>query len=377
VLEALALPMVHHRSTDFDPIFKTCLDNLQYVFRTKNPVVTLAGSGTAGMEAAVVSTLSPGDTVITLEAGKFGERWGKIAQAYGINVIPLKSEWGRSIEPAEVEIAVAKNSNVKAVFATLCETSTATLSDIQDIGNIVSKTEAILAVDAISGLAADRLETDEWGVDIAVGSSQKALMLPPGLAFATVSDKARKLMDTAKCPSFYLSLKRALKSLQENTTAFTPAVSLIVGLNEALSIIREEGIENVWARHRKLADAIRAGGQAIGLRLFSQAPSNTVVAFNIPQGVSYKDISNKLRGEFGLTIAGGQDHIKGKIFRMAAMGWADGKDVIQAVGSLEMVLRSLGHTEFEPGSGVGAAMMVMSGESLSQEFREKYNLIEI
>ncbi|MBI1784193.1 alanine--glyoxylate aminotransferase family protein, partial [Candidatus Sumerlaeota bacterium] len=312
--------------------------------------------GTLAMEASVAGVLSPGDKVITLEAGKFGQRWGGICKAYGMDVISLQSEWGHTIEPAEVELTLAKNAGVKAVYATLCETSTAVLNDVKMLGKIAGETGAILVVDAISGLAADRLESDAWGVDIVVGSSQKALMLPPGLAFASVSPKARKMIETAKCPAYYVSLKKALKSLEENTTAYTPAVSLIVGLNEALAMIREEGIEKVWARHERLHNALRAGGQALGLTLFSKCPSNTVVAYDVPAGVTYKDISRTLRDKYGITIAGGQDHIKGKIFRMAAMGWADEKDVIHALGALEATLTSLGHKIPQPGAGVAAAL---------------------
>lgn len=359
VLEALARPIVHHRSTDFDPIFERCRESLKYVFQTENPVVIFAGSGTIGMEASVTGVLAPGDKVITIEAGKFGQRWGSIAKAWGLEVIKLECEWGNTIPAAQVEEALAKNPGVKAVYATLCETSTAVLGDIEAVGKVVAKTDAILAVDAISGLGADRLETDKWGADLVVGSSQKALMLPPGLAFVSVSPKARKLIEASKLPVFYASLKKALKSLEENTTAYTPAVSLIVGLNEALAMIKEEGIENVWARHQKLNDALRAGGEALGLTLFSKSPSNTVVAFNIPEGTTYKDINKVMRDRFGLTIAGGQDHIKGKIFRIAAMGYTDEKDVFMALGALEKALTLAGHKIPQAGAGVAAALAKM------------------
>lgn len=356
VLEALARPIVHHRSPEFDPIFEECCRGLKEVFRTEHPVVTFAGSGTLAMEAAVAGVLSPGDKVLTLEAGKFGQRWGGIARAFGVEVIALEETWGRAIEPEAVELALAKNPGVKAVYGTLCETSTAVLNDVERIGEIVGKTDAIYVVDAVSGLAADKLETDAWGVDIAVSGSQKALMLPPGLAFATVSPKARKLIDVAKCPCYYTSLKKALKSLSENTTAYTPAVSLIVGLNVALQILREEGLENVWARHKRHADALRAGGVALGMKLFAQSPSNTVVAYEIPEGVSYKKTSQILRDRYGITVAGGQDHLKGKILRMAAMGWADDKDVFLALAALEEALVAQGHAVPAAGAGVGAAM---------------------
>lgn len=356
VLEALARPIVHHRSPDFDPIFAECCRRLKEVFRTEHPVVTFAGSGTIGMEAAVAGMLSPGDKVVVLEAGKFGQRWGQIAKAFGIEVVLVQAEWGTAVPAAAVADALAKNPDAKAVYSTLCETSAATLGDIRGYGDVVRKTDAVLVVDAISGLAADRLETDEWGADVVVAGSQKALMLPPGLAFVSVGPKARKLVDSATCPCYYASLKKALKNLADNTTAYTPAVSLIVGLNEALAAIAEEGLDNVWTRHERHAGALRAGGEALGLAVFSKAPSNTVVAFEIPEGVTYKKLSGALRDRYGLTIAGGQDHLKGKIFRMAAMGWADDKDVFTALAALEQSLLEAGYKAPSRGAGVAAAM---------------------
>lgn len=360
VLEAMARPVVHHRSTDFDPIFLKNLESLKYVFRTEHPVLTFAGSGTVAMEAAVTGVGSPGDKVLSLESGKFGQRWGQIAKAFGLNVIQIETEWGYATPPEKVEEALKAHPDFKAVYATLCETSTGALGDIQTIGKIVAKTDAVLAVDAVSGLAADRLETDAWGVDLAVTSSQKALMLPPGLGMVSVSPKAQARMETAKCASYYASMKKAMKALKDGTTAFTPAISLMVGLGVALDMIQEEGIENVWARHQRLSDGLRVGGEALGLKLFSKSPSNTVVVYEIPEGTTYKAISNALRADFGLTVAGGQDHIKGKILRMAAMGWADEKDVIQALGALELALGKAGYKVPQRGAGVAAALELFS-----------------
>lgn len=356
VLEAMARPVVHHRSEDFDPIFAKNLEALKYVFRTENPVLTFAGSGTVAMEAAVTGVNSPGDKVLTLEAGKFGQRWGLLGDAFGLDVVRIETEWGRATAPEEVEKALKEHPDIKAVYATLCETSTGALGDIEAMGKIVGKTDALLAVDAVSGLAADRLETDAWGCDLVASSSQKALMLPPGLGLLSVSPKAEKRMETATCPSFYASMKKAMKALKDGTTAFTPAISLMVGLGVALDMIREEGIENVWARHQRHADALRVGGEALGVKLFSKNPANTVVSYEVPDGTTYKAISHSLRGDFGLTIAGGQDHLKGKIFRMAAMGWADDKDVMQALGALEIALEKAGHKVPQRGAGVAAAL---------------------
>ncbi|MCL5269692.1 MAG: alanine--glyoxylate aminotransferase family protein, partial [bacterium] len=321
VLEALARPIVHHRSPDFNPIFEECGKRLKSVFQTQNPVLTFASSGTGAMEAAITGVLSPGDTMIHVEAGKFGQRWGDIGRAWGLKVVTINVEWGAAVTPEAVEEALKANPEAKAVYATLTETSAATLQPIEAIGKVVAKTDALFGVDAISGLAADVFKADEWGVDLAVGGSQKALMLPPGLAFLAVSTKAAKLTETAKCPCYYFSVKKALKNLAKNTTAYTPAVSLIVGLNKALSMIDAEGLPQVWRRHAGLAGALRAGGEALGLKLFSKAPSNAVVAFELPAGIEYKKLSLALRDQYGLTIAGGQEHLDGKIFRAAAMGW--------------------------------------------------------
>lgn len=356
VLEALARPIVHHRSPDFDPIFAECQKRLQYVFMTQNPVLTFASSGTGAMEAAVTGVLSPGDTMINIEAGKFGQRWGDIGRAFGMNVITLKVEWGTVASAEMIEEALKANPSTKAVYATLCETSAASLTDIEAIGKVVAKTDAVFGVDAISGLAADVFKTDEWKVDLAIAGSQKALMLPPGLGFLAISPKAQALVETSKCPCYYFSVKKALKNLKDNTTAYTPAISLIVGLNVALDMIEKEGLENVWRRHAQLANALRKGGEAMGLTVFGSAPSNAVVAFNIPEGLTYKAISGGLRDNYGFTIAGGQDHLKGKIFRVAAMGYADDKDVFMFLSALEQVLVAAGYKVPASGAGVGGAM---------------------
>lgn len=359
VLEALGRPIVHHRSPDFDPIFAECQKRLQYVFLTKNPVLPFASSGTGAMEAAVTGVLSPGDTMLYIEAGKFGQRWGDIGRAYGMNVVKIEIPWGNAATAEQVEAALQAHPEAKAVYATLCETSTAVRTDIEAIGKVVAKTKAVFGVDAISGLAADVFKTDEWNVDLAIAGSQKALMLPPGLAFLAVSPKAQALVETAKCPCFYFSVKKALKNLKDNTTAYTPAISLIVGLNVALDMIEKEGLENVWKRHAKLANALRAGGKALGLEVYGNAPANGVVAFSIPEGLTYKAISGSLRDVFGYTIAGGQDSLKGKIFRVAAMGYADEKDVFSFLSALEQVLVSQGFKVPTPGAGAGAAMVSM------------------
>lgn len=354
VLLAMAKPVIHHRTAEFKAILKEMNEGLQYVFQTRNPVVTLSASGTGAMEAAVVNTLSPGDRALVVRGGKFGERWGEICEAYGIQAVPLDVEWGQAVAPAEIEKALNKAPDTRVVFTTLCETSTCVRNDIEAIGRIVAKHKALLIVDAISGLCADDLKTDEWAVDIAVAGSQKGLMLPPGLAFASVSQKAREVMKQSKGPKFYFSFEKALSSLAKTDTPFTSAVSLIYGLKEAITLIRGEGLENVIKRHARLAGATRAAVSALGLGLLSKAPSNVATAAVMPSGINADDVRKKLSEDFGITVAGGQDKLKGKIIRIAHLGYCEESDVIAAVSALEMVLGRFGH-RCEPGAAVAAA----------------------
>ncbi len=357
VLLAGAKPTVHHRSADFPPIFARCQEKLRQVYFAKSPVAVLASSGTGAMEAAVISTCSPGDTVIVHNAGKFGERWGKIARAYGINAVELEPGWGKPLEPAVVEEALRKHPETRAVLVTHTETSTGTVSDIKALGEVVARTEAILVVDSVSAFAAEELRQDEWKLDIVCTGSQKALMLPPGLGFASMSEKAQAAMQKAKCPSFYLDLRRYIKSAEKDDTPFTPAVNLFYSLEQALDMLLAEGMENNWARHTVLSRAARAAMTALGLSLFSERPSVVVTAVNLPEGVEWGAFNKELKSR-GITIAGGQDHLKGKIFRFATLGHYDVFDVVTIVSAIEMALGTSGHA-FESGKGVAAAMEVL------------------
>jgi aspartate aminotransferase-like enzyme len=358
VLAALAKPIVHHRAPDFEPIFRAAREGLQYVFRASWPVVPLVSSGSGGMEAAVTSLLSAGDKAIALEAGKFGERWGKICKAFGINCHVEKIDWGTAASPELVEKLLRAHPDAKAVFATHCETSTGTLTDIEAIAKVVSKTGAVLVVDAVSSLGAEPLETEKWGIDVVVTGSQKALMLPPGMAFVSVSPKAEAIVNAKQPTNFYFSLKAALKSLAENTTPWTGAVSMIVALNAAIDLIRKTGIEEVWARHKRCAAAIRDGCGALGMSLYSKSPANVVVALNLPQGADAGKLTKTMRDGFGMTITGGQDQLKGKIIRVAALGFVEEFDVLALVGALEMALRRQG-CACKPGAGVAAALATL------------------
>ncbi len=354
VLLKMADTLIHHRTPQFQGVLKDVNDKLKKVFCTKNPVLMFASSGTGAMEASVVNLLSKGDKAIVICGGKFGERFSEISKAYGVETVDYDVEWGVSADPAVVAELLAANPEVKAVFSTLCETSTGVVNDIKGIAAVVAKTDAVLVVDAISGLSADEIKPDEWGVDVVIGGSQKGLMLPPGLAFLSVSPKAEKLIETSDLPKYYFSLKAALKSHAKNDTPWTPAVSLIQGLNVVLDMMLAEGLDNVLQRHADLAEATRGAMAALGLELLSESPSNAATAVRIPDSVDGLALVKKMRDEQGMTIAGGQADLKGKIFRLAHLGYMDKYDTITAIAAVETVLRQLGY-KADLGKGVAKA----------------------
>jgi len=355
VSEAMARPIIHHRTPQFQAVLKEASEGLKYVFQTVNDVFILASSGTGAMEAAVINLLSPGDTALTIQGGKFGERWTELCQAYGINTEIINVEWGRAVEPAEIGKRLKANPRIKAVFATLCETSTGVANDIEAIGGVVKNTNAVLVIDAISGLGAIDLKTDGWFCDAVVSGSQKGLMLPPGLGFISVSPKAWKLAESSKCPKYYFSLIQAKKALDKTDTPFTPAITLIIALCEALKMIKQDGLENVFSRHRKMADATRAAVKALGLELFAPgAPSDVVTAAKVPANIDGEKLVKAMRDTYGVTIAGGQSELKGKVIRIAHMGYIEESDIIAGIACLEKVLAQMGY-KFNLGAGVKAA----------------------
>jgi serine---pyruvate transaminase len=354
VLLKMADTLIHHRTPQFQEVLKDVNDKLKKVFCTKNPVLMFASSGTGAMETSVVNLLSKGDKVIVICGGKFGERFSEISKAYGVETVDYDVEWGVAADPAVVAELLDANPEVKAVFSTLCETSTGVVNDIKGIAAVVAKTDAVLVVDAISGLSADEIKPDEWGVDVVIGGSQKGLMLPPGLAFLSVSPKAEKLIETSDLPKYYFSLKAALKSHAKNDTPWTPAVSLIQGLNVVLDMMLAEGLDNVLQRHADLAEATRGAMAALGLELLSESPSNAATAVRIPDSVDGLALVKKMRDEQGMTIAGGQADLKGKIFRLAHLGYMDKYDTIAAIAAVETVLRQLGY-KADLGKGVAKA----------------------
>ena len=355
VLEAMSRPIIHHRTPQFQAILKEATEGLKYVFQTKSDVFILASSGTGAMEAAVVNLLSPGDTALAVHGGKFGERWTEICKAYGINAEVLDVEWGKAVEPAEIEKKLKANPKIKAVFTTLCETSTGVVNDIKAIGQIVKDTQAVLVVDAISGLGAIDIKTDEWFCDCVVSGSQKGLMLPPGLGFISLSLKALRLIEVTKSPRYYLDLRKAKKAIEKTDTPFTPAITLVIALVEALKMMKEDGLENIFKRHNKMADATRAGMKALGLELFAPAAASDVVtSVKVPQGLDGEKLVKTMRDTYGVTIAGGQDEMKGKIFRIAHMGYIAEFDIITGISCLEKVLAQMGY-KFQMGVSVKAA----------------------
>lgn len=356
-LQAMARPIIHHRTPQFVAILKDVNEGLKYVFQTQNDVITFTSSGTGAMQASITNFLSKGDKAIVVDGGKFGERWTEICKTYGVNAIVIKVQYGNAVDPKDIEKALKENKDAKAVYATLCETSTGVTIDLKAIGEIVAKTDAMLVVDAISALGACELKTDEWKVDIVVSGSQKGLMIPPGLAFMSVSKKAYALAEKATLPDYYFGLKAAKKALASDDTPWTPAISLIIALRETLSIIKTHGIEKSWAKYTRLANATRAAAKAMGLELFSTAPSDAVTAVKAPAGIDGEKLVKTMRDEYGVGIAGGQSEMKGKVFRIAHMGDIEEFDIIVGISCLEIVLTKMGY-KFNLGSGVKAAQEV-------------------
>jgi len=355
---AQAREIIHHRSEGFAKVFQEVRQGIKYVFQTEEEVLLLTASGTGAMEAVVANLFSSGDRVLVVRGGKFGERWGEIATAFGLEVIPLDIEWGSAVSPDLIREELAKDLRIKAVFTQLVETSTGVVYDIEAIAKVVKETEAVLIVDAISGLGAESLLTDGWGVDVAVGGSQKALMLPPGLAFASLSLKAWRLIENSDIPRYYWDFKKAKKAQEKNQTPYTPAVSLICALRESLRLLREEGWEDILARHAKLAEATRKAVLALGLKIFSKVPSNVLTAIKIPSGIDGGKLRKIMRDGYGVEVAGGQAELAGKIIRIAHLGWMDASDMIVVLSSLEMALSELGYP-VKLGKGLASAEEIL------------------
>ncbi len=358
VLLAMAQPVIHHRTPQFEAVVAEVRDGLRQLFQTQQDVLVLASSGTGAMEAAVTNLTSPGDRVLVVNGGKFGERWGKIAAAYGLAVTEIKVEWGRAVDPDAVARALDEYPDTRLVLAQGSETSTTVRHPVDRLAAVTRGRKALLVVDGITAVGVFDLPMDDLGIDVLITGSQKALMLPPGLACIALSEQAWQAAERSTTPRYYFDLPRERASQAKDTTAWTPAISLIAGLRAALDLMLTERLPAVYARHELLARAMRAGVAALGLRLVApDDPSPAATGVYLPDGVPGK-IVGYLRDEIGVTFAGGQDALKGKIVRLAHLGYADAFDVVQGLAAFEMGLARFGHP-VAFGAGVGAAQAVL------------------
>ena len=357
-LHAMMGSDIHHRTEDFRNLYRTVLADLKDVMGTSNDVLILVASGTGAMEASVSNFLSRGDKVIVCSAGKFGERWAEITKAYGMNVVLLTAEYGQVVTAEEVARALAANPDTKAVFVQASETSTGAAHDVQGMATAVRKTDAIFVVDAITGLGTMPLDIDGWGIDIVVGGSQKSFMIPPGLAFMSISKKALALTEKSDLPKYYFNLKKELKNAASGESSWTPNTSLLLALGEALKYIKSMGMDKLVDNAQLLARATRDAAAALGLELFApSSPAASVTAIRAPKGMDSSVIVKEFRTRFGSIIANGQGSMKGQIFRIAHLGYFDFSDLFAMVAQLEIILAANG-VDVEFGRGVAAVQEV-------------------
>lgn len=363
-LLALAKHPIGHRTSEFSNILAEVTENLKWLHQTQSDVLTLNVSGTGAVEAGIINFLSPGDRILVGSNGKFGERWVEVGQAYGLNVEEVKVEWGKPLDPAVFaeKLQADTQKQIKAVIITHSETSTGVLNDLETINRHVKEHgEALIIVDAVTSLGAFNLPVDAWGLDIVASGSQKGYMIPPGLGFVSVSPKAWEAYKTAKLPKYYLDLGKYRKATAKNTTPFTPPVNLIVALHTTLRIMKEEGLESIFSRHERLKNATRAAIKGLNLPLLaadnSASPAITAVA---PQGIEPDKIRSLMKKRFDIALAGGQDHLSNKIFRIGHLGFVSDRDILSCIASLEVTLTELGYEDLTPGSGIAAAVKVFS-----------------
>ena len=360
----LAKHPIGHRSKDFEVITGEVTQNLKWLHQTENDVLMLTASGTGAMEAGIINFLSPGDRVVVGSNGKFGDRWAEVALAYGLNVEKITAEWGKPLDPEQFgeKLAADTGKQIKAVILTHSETSTGILNDLENINkHVKAHGEALIVVDAVTSLGAANVPVDEWGLDVVASGSQKGYMIPPGLGFVSVSAKAWEAYKTATLPRYYLDLGKYRKAAAKNSTPFTPPVNLLVALQRSLKMMRAEGLENIFKRHQRLMNATRAGVKALGMPLFAPdsfaSPAVTAVA---PVQVEAEQVRSILKKRFDIALAGGQDHLKGKIFRIGHLGFVSDRDVLTAISALEAALIELGVDSSTPGAGVAAAATVIN-----------------
>lgn len=364
-LHAMMGSDIHHRTDDFRTLYKQVLADLKHVLGTSNDVLVLVASGSGGLEAATQNFFSPGDEVLVCSAGKFGERWVEIMKAWGMPATVLTAPYGAAVQPAAVEQALAKNPKIKGVFVQASETSTGTQHDVKSMGLAVKKTDAIFVVDAITGIGTMPLEIENWGLDIVVGGSQKAFMIPPGLAFLSISQKAWALADSAKSPHYYFDLKREKKNAATGESAWTPNIALLLAFAEALKYIKSIGMDKLIANAQLLARATRKAVQELDLELFSSSPGSSVTAVRAPAGMDSGVIVKEFRNRFNAIITNGQGSMKGQIFRLAHLGYFDFHDLFAIVAELELILAANG-LPVHFGSGVATAQRVYAEAALPE-----------
>ncbi len=364
VMLAMAKPMIGHRSGDFSLIMAEVTAGLKWLHQTQNDVLILAASGTGAMEAGIINFLSAGDRVLVGNNGKFGERWALVAQAYKLEVETITAEWGQPLNPEHFreKLEADREKRIKAVIITHSETSTGVINDLETINRSVkAHGEALMIVDAVTSLGAINVPIDEWGLDVVASGSQKGYMIPPGLGLVAVSAKAWEAYKTATLPKFYLDLAAYRQAAAKNSNPFTPPVNLYYGLQAALKMLQEEGLDAIFARHQRCKLAARAAVKALGLPLFAPdeaaSPAVTAVA---PDRLDPEQIRATMRKRFKIALAGGQDHLKGKIFRIGHLGFIGDRDILTCISALETTLHLLGDTKFTPGAGMAAAAQILS-----------------
>lgn len=362
-LMALAKHPIGHRTPEFSNLLKEVYEDLRWVFQTKEDVFLFASSGTGAMEAAIFNLVNPGDKVLSLVIGNFGERWAKISKSRGANVEVINADWGKAIDPEVLKARLDQDVNKEIKFVTLThnETSTGVTNDVETLCKIINEHGALSIVDGITSVGAMPVKMDEWGIDVLVTGSQKGFMIPPGLAFLACSQKAWAVYEQCQYPSFYFNFGAHKKAIAENSTPYTPAVSLIVALKETLSMMKSEGLDAMYHRHETLAKGLRAAVRALNLQLFVEddsIASKAITAILPPEGISSNDIRKILKQEFDIQVADGQGQVKGKIFRMGHLGFVSYRDMLGCVGALEMALAKVGH-KFEQGAGTAALIQTM------------------
>ncbi|NPA40434.1 MAG: alanine--glyoxylate aminotransferase family protein [Thermodesulfobacteria bacterium] len=368
VMLSMAGPMTHHRLPEFSQVITEIREGLKYLFQTQEPVYFFASSGTGAMEAAIVNCFSPEDKVIAVVGGKFGKRWYELAETYGLNPIPLEVEWGKAVKVEQVEELLKANPDVKGVLIQACETSTGVKHPVKEIAELLKDKDCILVVDAITALGVYPLPMDDWGLDVVITGSQKALSLPPGLSFIAFSKKAQEFAKKSKLPKYYFSLEKEAKAYKKATTAFTPAVTLLLGLKEMLNRIKNIGLEKLFEHYRLLSEACRSAVSEMGLEIFSEVPSESLTVIKSPEGLDTGKLLNFLKNKLGIIFAGGQEHLKGKIIRITHMGDQTPFELVLAISALEVGLNLFGFSvEFGKGVKVVEKYLYEYSKNLQEE----------